>query len=256
MELVYPNFTKGRILKREMLENLRDYSRDTLEVLSCSFSDGIIKGLEASVSKDIITFSKGIVKCNGEVYLINEQTAIDYEATDVEVLIKLVFLEKSLEVDYKIQYISIVLDKDTVIKDNEMELGRFKLKEGAYLRTDYKDLDDYTTEFNTINLINVQYANVDEFSLTPKFIRSYGKEILKTKTKDTWDINFATSCLNIGLLSRTLIISYINVKLLEDNTSLSNDEIHKKLTEVLEIVREENKVYNSSRKERRIILVD
>ncbi len=256
MKVVYPNFTKGRILKIEMLENLRDYSRDTLEILSSDLSDGIIKGLNANVSKNIITFSKGIVKYKSEIYLLNEPITIDYEATDVEVLIKLVFLEQSLESDYKIQYISVVLDRDTNIKDNEIELGRFKLKEGAYLRTDYKDLDDYTTEFNTINVINVKYASVDSYTLTPKFIKSYGMEILKTKSNDIWDITFSTSAINRGGLSRNFIIGYINARLNESNDELTNDELHKKLIVVLNKVREENKFEINNKKIRKKILVD
>ncbi len=256
MKLVYPNFAKGRILKLEMLENMRDYSRDMLEVLTDNLSDGVVNGLEANVSKDIITFTKGIVKYQGNVYLINENMSIDYKATDVDVLIKLVFLEQSLEVDYKIQYVSINLDTDTKIKDNEIELGRFKLKQGAYLRTAYKDLDDYTTEYNTINLINVPYSNVEEHTLTPKFINSYGLEILKTHTTDVWDITFATSCINIKNISRSLIVSYINSKLNEDNEKLTNNEIHQKLIIILKEVRERNKHVKSDVKGRKTIIVD
>ncbi len=256
MKLVYPNFAKGRILKIEMLENLRDFSRDTLEVLTTDQSDGIVKGLEAEVSNNTINFSKGIVRYNGNVYLINENLSIEYKATDVDVLIKLVFLEKSLEVDYSIQHIAIKLDADTKIKDIEIELGRFKLKEGAYLRTDYKDLDDYTTEYNTINLINVHYANVDEHTLTPKFINSYGLEILKTHSENIWDITFATSCINTKNISRSLILSYINKKLDENNVRLTNDEIHKKLIIILKKVREENKYEKTTVRARKTIIVD
>ncbi len=256
MKLVYPNFAKGRILKIEMLENLRDFSRDMLEVFTDNLSDGIVRGLEANVNENIITFTKGIVKYKGNVYLINENLSIDYKATDVDVLIKLVFLDKSLEVDYSIQHIAINLDVDTKIKDNEIELGRFKLKQGAYLRTDYKDLDDYTTEYNTINLINVQYSNVDEHTLTPKFINSYGLEILKTHTENIWDITFAISCINSKNVSRSLILNYINKKLDENNEKLTNDEIHKKLFIILKKVREENKYEKTTVKARKTIIVD
>lgn len=256
MEIKYPNFNKGRILKIEMLENLRDYSRDTLEIMTNDHSDGIVKGLDATVNKNTITFSKGIVKYQGNVYLISENISIDYEATDVEVLIKLIFLEQSQDADYRTQYISISLDKDTSIKQNELELGRFKLKEGAYLRTDYKDLDDYTTEFNTINLINVHYANINEHTITPKFIRSYGMEILKTNTKDMWDIIFSTSCINDGNLSRDFIISYINAKLNEENKTLQNMQLHKKLIIILKKVREENKYAKETNRIRKTIMID
>ncbi len=256
MKLVYPKFTKGRILKLDMLENLRDYSRDTLDILTSNLSDGIIEGIEPIVNEDTITFTKGIVKHKGNIYIINEKVSISYGATEVEALIKLVFINNEEEPDYKVQNVKIILDKNTNVLENEIELGRFKLKDGAYLRTDYKDLDDYTTEFNTINIINVKYANIDTYTLSPSFMRKYGNEILVTKTKEIWDVNFGIACINSSKMSRKVILNYINVRLNEDNTLLSNYELHHKLTIILNKVREENYFVNNKKRERRTILVD
>ncbi len=256
MRIVYPKFTKGRILKLDMLENLRDYSRDTLDILTSNLSDGIIEGIKPIINDDTITFTKGIVKHKGNIYLINEKMSINYEATDVEVLIKLIFINNEEEPDYKVQNVKIILDKNTTILENEIELGRFKLKEGAYLRTNYKDLDDYTTEFNTINIINVKYANIDTYTISPCFMRRYGIEILITKTKEIWDINFGMICINSSKISREAILNYINVRLNEDNTNLSNYELHNKLTIILNKVREENCFVKNKKRERKTILVD
>lgn len=256
MRLEYPKFTKGRILKIDMLEDLRDYSRDTLDILTSRLSDGIVEGFYPEVFENTIEFSKGIVKYNRQIYLINKKLSIDYEATEVDVLIKLVFLDERQETDYNVQDIEIVLDRNTEILENEIELGRFKLKAGAYLRADYKDLDDYTTEFNTINFINVKYASIEEHTLTPTFMGIYGKEILKVNPKDCWDINFGLICINSEKITREAIISYINNRLSEENVELGNYELHKKLILVLEKVRKENHFVTNNKRERKMIIVD
>ncbi len=256
MRLEYPKFTKGRILKIDMLEDLRDYSRDTLDILTSRLSDGIVEGFYPKVFENTIEFSKGIVKYNNQVYLINEQLSIGYEATEVDVLIKLVFLDEKQETDYNVQEIELVLDKNITILSNEIELGRFKLKSGAYLRADYKDLDDYTTEFNTINFINVKYSSIEEHTLTPTFMRIYGKEILKVKPKESWDINFGLLCVNSEKVTRESIIRYIDIRLNENNIELNNYELHRKLILVLDKVRKENHFVTKNKRERKTIIVD
>jgi hypothetical protein len=51
------------------------------------------------------------------------------------------------------------------LKEDELELGRFKLREGAVLRSDYTDFFDLITEYNTINVINVEYAGIKESTM-------------------------------------------------------------------------------------------
>lgn len=46
---IVPKFEKGRILKTEMLENLRDYPRSFLDIRYQDFSDGIITGMNVTV---------------------------------------------------------------------------------------------------------------------------------------------------------------------------------------------------------------
>ena len=41
---IYPLFERKRLLKKEMLENLRDYPRNIFQILYQSYSDGILSG--------------------------------------------------------------------------------------------------------------------------------------------------------------------------------------------------------------------
>ncbi len=45
-----------------MLENLRDFPRDVLDIFCEDMSDGIVCGFIPTVNKEIITISKGIIK--------------------------------------------------------------------------------------------------------------------------------------------------------------------------------------------------
>lgn len=76
-EIRYPYFNKDRILKKGMLENMRDYPRDILDVYNENLSDGVVCGLSPTVDEDIITISKGIVKHKGRLYVIHDSIVIE-----------------------------------------------------------------------------------------------------------------------------------------------------------------------------------
>ena len=258
-EIKYPFFKKGRILKIEMLENLRDYPRDVLDVYNEYLSDGIICGLMPKVDKDIITFSKGIVKYNGHLYLINAPTSITYGATDVEVIIKLSFYDQLRDNDYETEYVNIEIDKDLEIKDNQIELGRFKLKVGAYLRSDYQDLYDFTTEYNTINIVNVLYSGYGQPTLSNMILKYFAKEALGSRTQNQMDITFSMLCLNSNRVEKEVIYNYIAYRLTEEIKpleSLENKDLHEKLVKVLVNIKRENSGLKRSRVSTQKIILD
>jgi hypothetical protein len=67
---MFPNFGKGRILKKEMLESLRDYPRDYLDICFKDYSNGIISGADILVGENGITVSRGVVKHNNRIYML------------------------------------------------------------------------------------------------------------------------------------------------------------------------------------------
>lgn len=255
-EIQYPFFKKGRILKIEMLENIRDYPRDVLAVYNEYLSDGIICGLMPKVDKEIITFSKGIVKYNGDLYVISAPTSITYGETEVEVIIKLGFYDELRDNDYETQYIDIGIDNDLEIQDNQIELGRFKLKTGAYLRSDYQDLYDFTTEYNTINIVNVQYSGYEKPTLSNMILKYFAKEALATRTQNNMDINFSMLCLNNSRVERDVIYNYVAYKLNEEIIELDNVKLHDKLVKILGNIKRENSGLKKSRASSQKIILD
>lgn len=253
----YPYFNKDRILKIEMLENLRDFPRDVLEIQTEDLSDGIICGLTPIVDQEIITFSKGIVKYKKELYVISDPVAISYSETGTDVIIKLDFNDETSDKDYRIRNIEITLDRDLDILDNQIEIGRFKLKSGAYLRSGYQDLYDFTTEYNTINIVNVLYCGYKQPTLSNLILKFFAKEALATRTQDLMDITFSMMCLNSSRVERDVIQNYIAYKLTEEiNTSATNHELHQKLVKILEDIKQNNPSKSPKRAKGRKIIVD
>ncbi|MCL2610575.1 MAG: hypothetical protein FWE02_02745 [Defluviitaleaceae bacterium] len=252
-EIRYPFFNRDRILKIEMLENLRDFPRSLLEISSYDLSDGIINGLFPTVDKDIITFAKGIVKYKGQVYLFNPFT-INYGATEEEVLITLNFEEIEEDKDYSTMPVKISFSKE-ISSPNQLEIGRFKLKTGAYLRSNYQDLYDFTTEYNTINIVNVKYAGYKEHTLSHLVLKYFARAVITARSENPLDVNFSLLCLNSERIEREPILSYMAYRLEEEITPISNIEMHTKLVKVLEIIKKESfGLRKRTRADRKIIL--
>ena len=274
----HPHFKKGRILKIEMLEDFRDYPRDVLDVYNADMSDGIVCGFAPTVDKSIITFSKGIVKHDGKLYVFHDPTIIDYGATETDVVAKLIFLDEVDGKDYLTRHVDVVLeerldqgkpDQGKAIRDNQIELGRFKLKTGAYLRSDYQDLNDFTTEYNTINIVNVLYAGFKQPTLSHLILKYFAREVLAVrpgvassgaiKPESTLDINFCMMCLNSGRIDREVILTYISFKTGKDIKALadlSNVDIHAMLVSILDNIKRENPGHGQRLPVRKKVIMD
>ena len=238
-EIKYPYFSSGRIFKQEMLQILRDFPRDVLDVYNEDLSDGIVCGLTPKVDKDIITFSKGIVKYNGRLYVMSSPTSLSYKETDAEVAVKLNFYEEIRNKDYLTQYTEIEIDPSVRLKESQLELGRFKLKKGAYLRSAYKDLYDFTTEYNTINIVHALYAGYKEPTISGLILKYFAREALSARTQEHMDITFCMMCLNSPRVERQVICQYIAYKLEEELQDMTNEGIHGKLVKILEKIKRE-----------------
>jgi len=252
----FPYFKKDRILKIEMLENLRDFPRDILDIYSDGLSDGIIWGFTPKIDKEIITFSKGITKYNGKVYLMPEEVPLSYEESEVEVVIKIRFHEELNDDDFKNQLMEIRIDDDTAIYDNEQELGRFKLKKGAYLRSNYQDLYDFTTEYNTINIVNVKMAGSQHYTMPQELLKFFARGILETKTENPIDLQFAFLCINSEKIERESLYNYLSYKEKAEIKPLTNAEIHEKLVKILNEIKRTNKGFSRTFSDRPKIIVD
>ncbi|MCX7746236.1 MAG: DNA and RNA helicase [Clostridia bacterium] len=227
---LYPNFGKGRILKKEMLENLRDYPRDFLNIYFKDYSNGIISGAQIIVGGSSFTVTPGVLKFKEQIYMLSDVAEVPYYPTNKEVVIKIKFFNEVSESDFKRYQSKVFIDDNTSLDEDELELGRFKLREGAVLRSEYTDFYDFSTEYNTINIINAAYSGPGQSTLNPLVLKYFSKVVFKSSTENVYDIGFAMQCSNQDLIHRELILYYISNRLGMEYKECSNIQIYKYLT--------------------------
>ena len=252
-----PIFERGRVLKREALESLRDYPIDALNIQYEGYTNGIIRGLKVSVdsSERIISIGRGLVKFNEKIYPINEIQKIGYESSGVWEILKLKFADVLLDKDFKGQLIEIVLDEKEC-KDNEIEVCRFKLKKGFALRDTYKDFEDMKTEYDTINLINADWSGYERATFSESVLKVFAKEYLKIKEVHSIDRTYCYMAFNtIEALDIEIIEDYISYKLGKKVKSNDRSLIFNNLLEIMNMtsnLKLEKSVFNRPKK----IIVD
>ncbi len=232
----FPHFGKGRILKKEMLENLRDFPRELAGIYFTDYANGILAGCQLIIQEKTIHITKGVINFQQNLYFLREDYLLDYHQTNRELVLKVRFLPATHENDHTLSPTEIWLDQELVLKENELELGRFKLREGAKLRSDYQDFYDFNTEYNTINLIQTAYAAPDSSTLHPLILKYFSRSLLKSGSPNPWDLNFAMYCLGATLINRELILTYLAHRLEREYQDYPNLTIFKHLTTILRSV--------------------
>lgn len=230
----YPLFKPGRILKIEMLEELRDFPREILDISFKEYSNGIISGCNIEVNNDYIVVTKGIIKHQDMIYILKENYTIPYESTNQVQVLKIRFLGETINKDFIKLESEIFLDDNLQVNIDEMELCRFKLKKGARLRNNYVDFRDMSTEYDTVNTINVPYSAYGESSLNPDILRQFARELLKSNVSEAWDISFGMTCIQSrDTVQKEIIMSYLLYKLCIEKKDYSNEELYLYLLDVL-----------------------
>lgn len=236
---IFPLFGRNRIMKKEYLWSLRDYSFGFMKVQYDEYSDGILSGCSLSVQGNQIIIGPGMAKKDDFVYLFPIAQNVSYCPTEVYTSLKLRLMKKPVSLDY-IDYVTEpFLDEDLELKKNELELCRFKLKKGFELRDQYKDFYDIETEFDTVNLVRSSWAGLGGPTLAPSITRYFAREALKCRPEQAKDIQFAALCLERETaVPRILIEDYIRYKLeLLDEDPLDNGTLFEHLDMILDNLR-------------------
>lgn len=239
IENKYPIFERGRILKIEMLEHLRDFPLDIFNIFLKNYSNGILKGFDIKIEENYIVLSSGIIVHDKKLYYNKDRTVIKYKENEGDInlnrviILKLKFLQQKDIKDFRIRDTKIYMD-DKEIKSDEIEICRFKLKNEARLRMDHEDFEDLDTEYNTINLINSTYSNIENQTIHPYIIKFFYREMLKFDIQNQLDLNFCLNASNNNLISREYIINYLKLRLnLAEDMSFNNQNIYNLLLQIL-----------------------
>ena len=263
-EQKYPQLERLHILRTETLCSIRDRAFDGLQLFLKNYSDGIVNGCELKTTKKSITLTSGIILHNNFLYFIKDEMSIDYAPTEKYVMLKIVFLPEILSENFLQRDVKLVLSEmideenseEKNLADNEMELCRFKLKSGAILRTNHTDFFDFATEFDTINFINVPYADKNFSTLSPEIIFEFVNEA-KDYELETEDFIFCQNALSGKIISAEQIAFYIEHRLKIELPDKKNQTLYEHLCLILqEIISGNLREIKKFNRRRREIIVD
>lgn len=231
----YPLFVKKHILKIEMLENIRDYPRDLVRIKYQNYCDGILHGCRIEMRGDELWLKSGVVLYAGKTYLMGTDMQIEYNADGVLNYLKLKFMGEIEDADMISHQAEVVLDDKEPSRENEIELARFKLQQGARLRSEHTGFRDYNTEFDTVNLLYAPYSSEDGERLCPKVLKTFAQEMLKRELRNAYDLPFCMICMNAGGdISRTLLVCYLQRRCRKQRKYDTTIEMYKGLLELLD----------------------
>lgn len=213
MEIRVPVFAGRRILKKESLWDIRDYTYAGWQLYYADHTDGLLKGCEIHTEDGRLVIGKGMLKFHDFIYLMMEEERVDYQPKNRWQVLKAEFSEDETNLDYKAYRVRFFLDEEMELGENQIEMCRFYLREGSVLRDSYKNFADMSTEYDTINLIYATVAGVGEKTLHPVVVRQFGEEIWNAKEKETSDFIFSYMIeSNKGRMERQAITRYLQDK--------------------------------------------
>lgn len=232
----YPKFERDMILKAEMLENIKNYPRNLVHLLYQKYSDGILCGTGIQVVEDKnIVVEPGLVKYKGIIYYHTTKEIILCEPLGIEQILVVHFEEQADNINDITYTTQFLLKKDGKVEENEMELCRFILKEGAVLRKDYQDLRDMATLHNTVNIILTPFAGIGSATLSPEITYRFGQEMMKFKLTDAFDVSFVMHCMQQETIQKEVIEQYVRCHVPNaERGSLSQKQLHHYLTVIVD----------------------
>jgi len=260
MEHIYPAFERGRIMKKELLWALRDYSYSALQIRYQDYADGILSGCAIHPEGSTLHILPGMIKCAGFIFLITGEERVSYTPAGEYTSLKFRLKKKEDLPDYTRYLTEFVLDESLERSSNEIELCRFKLKEGAALRTEYKDFYDIQTEYDTVNLVNATWSCAGQNTLSKDITDYFAQKVLECEKAEEHDIQFAYFMLQgQEAIDYRILTDYIRRKTgvsVRDARKISTKEAFDKLVDILDGIRRGTGTYrnNGSSGERRMIV--
>lgn len=206
-----PLFEEGRILKKEALDRIRDYTSDFIGIRYQRYGNGVIEGFDIRGCPGGILVGRGILKDGEDFYIQREPVTLAYEPENRKTAVVLQRMKEKNGKDFRILRYSLELREPGERRDGEFELGRFCLERGARLRNteDYKNILDAVTEHNTLNLVHVKAACEGGSGLVPSVLRVYAGDVLKAPGAEPADLAFAMTCLGAAQGGAGLLRAYL-----------------------------------------------
>lgn len=236
--IILPQLKNEYVLRRAMVTAINDMAHDFPVFFLDGYGNGIIKGCHITTEPGKLTVGKGMIYYNGEICYIRDSITVAYEPTDVFHTMKLRFRESVVKDGCSCRLVDVVNFQGTTVMNNEMELCRFKLKNGSKLRSKYVDFEDYNTEYDTVNIISVPYACAGGTTLNPMLLKAFATEAMKYNLNMV-DQSFCIRVMDITTpVGRDSIIAYAATRAGKPIANYTNLEVFEMLNRVLDILRD------------------
>lgn len=251
-----PVFVHKKILKKNMLDELRDYPLVISRMMFAECGNGVLTGTDITWEDNVLRIQPGLIAYGGNIYRMENTWSMDCPPTDRLTYINVRFVTMDYERD-KMGGIGEIFLSEEMPEHHSIELGRFRLQEGARLRTEYENFEDYQTEFDTVNRIHMPFICPGGAGLWPVLLRDYAMELLATGTDNPFDIAFAMQLLGTGGQAATELLQWYIAKDGEQRMmSLPNGVLYEKLLHILRERKNGNSGMNKPQKgTRQMILI-
>ena len=257
MEMRVPIFAGRRILKKESLWDIRDYTYAGWQLYYAEYTDGLLKGCDIRAEDGQLVIGKGMLKFHDFIYLMMEEERVDYQPKNRWQMLKAEFSEDETNLDYKAYRVRFFLDEELELGENQMEMCRFYLREGSALRDSYKNFAEMSTEYDTVNLICATVAGIGEKTLHPLVVKQFGEELWNMEEKDQFDFGFCSLVWNTqGRVERKVIAAYLSNKMkkavVANIMSYDNQMVYEKLENIVDNMGK----FKKEKVNTRVIIVD
>ena len=138
---IYPVFEPKRLLKKEMLENLRDFPRSLFGLQYQNYSDGILYGCDITGTETGMILLPGILCYKGVPYFLERPYPVTCKAEGKMAYVKVHFWDKTIGSGGEEYLSQIIVDEQEPDAEQELELARFKLQAGARLLIIAEDIE-------------------------------------------------------------------------------------------------------------------
>ncbi len=247
MENLYPLFERNRVLKKELLWSLRDYTFVHVQAEYSSYGQGFLKGWDIKVQGGEVAVGPGLLKAGRFICLLTEETRIPFEASDCLQILKIRVRIDRRSPDYIAYLMEFYLDKpDKEMgmevggrkEEFEFELCRFHLRRGAKLRDTYTCFQDMITEYDTVNLIHGDWGGPEGKGVPPVLAMGFARAVLGQRHVSAEDRGLAYLCLaREGIIAREVLADYLERKVgTELGAAKGNEEYFDAMCQALDAI--------------------
>lgn len=254
-----PRFSAGKLLRTEHMSALEWQSFEFPSLFFQGWGNGILAGCNLSTTADTVTMGPGVVCFEGELFGIQKSISIEYYPTDKIQYLKLYIGSNEGNDTCDVRRFSLSLSDHERLGSGELELCRFRLQSGAYLRCVYTDFRDRETLYDTLNTIYESWSAPGGTSLSPDITQAYAKEALSIEKIPDLDEAICLQWLNEQFaVSRWMIQHYLaRYSCVELGQEMDNKTLFQGLLTRLEQLKEDNVQTTPQKKSyRRMILVE